>query len=40
MGKYLYPLCLEQAACHLPGGLFARILALFLFGVQGDPLKE
>lgn len=22
MGKYLYPLCLEQAVCRLTGGLF------------------
>ena len=21
MGKYLYPLCLEQAVCHMTGGL-------------------
>ena len=30
MGKYLYPLCLEQAVCHMTGGLFMYLFRLFV----------
>ena len=33
MGKYLYPLCLEQAVCHMTGGLFMYLGSLSIVGV-------